>query len=164
MEQLTPLRRSQLFRNHIVDTIARVIDIAKVVYQWYYGHGELMHQMGMLDLLWRRGLRAETDQTLRVYNNEKLICTFVADMVVNEWLILQIKATNRPVEEANYEKQLVHYLTLTGRPLALRLDFSDDSLKVEAIYKRKPYTAEDVWPLNYPPLIAKRTKDNATKE
>jgi GxxExxY protein len=76
-----------------------------------------------------QGLRVDVDVMVPlVYRGLKLECGYKLDMVVEDTVVLELKAitTVLPVHEA----QLVTYLKLTGKPVGLLLNFNVPLMKV----------------------------------
>ena len=74
------------------------------------------------------GMRFERQVKLRVaYKDVKLECGYRMDLVVEDTVVVEIKAAERiiPVHEA----QLLSYLKLAGKPLGLLLNFHVPVLK-----------------------------------
>ena len=75
-----------------------------------------------------RGLQVDIDVKVPVlYRGLKLDCGYKLDMVVEDLIVLELKAilTVLPVHEA----QLLTYLKLTGKPLGLILNFNVPVMK-----------------------------------
>ena len=75
-----------------------------------------------------RGLRVDVDVRVPlVYRGLKLDCAYILDMVVENTVVLEIKAILAvlPVHEA----QLLTYLKLTGKPIGLLLNFNVPVMK-----------------------------------
>jgi GxxExxY protein len=64
-----------------------------------------------------------------VYYDGELEGEFVADIVVNDAVILELKAI-RQLAKA-HEVQLVNYLVATGKPLGLLFNFGEDRVEVK---------------------------------
>ena len=81
-----------------------------------------------------RGLKVDVDVRVPlVYQGMKIDCVYKLDMVVEDTVILELKAilTVLPVHEA----QLVTYLKLTGKPIGLLLNFNVPVMKEGIIRK-----------------------------
>jgi len=70
---------------------------------------------------------------LPVSYKDKFIGDYIADMVVDNKIILELKAVSAisPAHEA----QAHHYLTATGLKLAILLNFGSDSLQQKRIVR-----------------------------
>ena len=80
----------------------------------------------------RAGLAVALDQRVTVRYENVTVGDFVADMVVNENLLCELKATSA-LSKAD-EVQFVNYLTATNHDVGLLLNFGAPSLQ----FKRKP--------------------------
>jgi GxxExxY protein len=81
-----------------------------------------------------RGLKVDVDVRVPlVYQGKKIECGFILDIVVEDTVVLELKAilTVLPVHEA----QLVTYLKLTGKPIGLLLNFNVPVMKDGIIRK-----------------------------
>jgi GxxExxY protein len=71
---------------------------------------------------------------------------FVPDVIVDERVILEIKAVERL--NAAHEVQLVNYLTITGIEVGLLLNFGSSRLEVRRKFRRKDSASAQVRPNN----------------
>lgn len=98
----------------------------------YLGFGflEKVYQEALFHELCERGLKAESEMELFVSFKGKQIGRYIADLVVENVVILELKAVKQisPIHEA----QLVNYLKATGIEVGLLINFGPS---VE--YKRK---------------------------
>ena len=80
-----------------------------------------------------RGIPYERQKHLPVSYKDKFIGDYIADMVVEDKIILELKAVSAisPAHEA----QAHHYLTATGLKLAILLNFGSDSLQQKRIVR-----------------------------
>ncbi len=99
--------------------------IIKIFYQVYntLGHGfiESVYHNAMIIELTNGGLRIESEKPISVFYNGKIVGTFVADIVVEGKVILELKAKEKIVEP--HEAQLLNYLRSTEIELGLLLNF-----------------------------------------
>ena len=75
-----------------------------------------------------RGLRFERQRSIPVeYKGVTLACGYRADLIVEELLVVEVKAVERllPVHEA----QLLTYLRLMGLPVGLLINFHAETVK-----------------------------------
>lgn len=74
------------------------------------------------------GLQVRTNVTVPVcYRGVNLDCGYKIDIIVNDTVILELKAVERVL--AVHEAQLLTYLRLTGKPIGLLLNFNVAVLK-----------------------------------
>jgi len=99
--------------------------IIKVFYKVYnslgYGFLEQIYHNAMILELTALGLRVETEKPIAVYYEGRIVGTFSADLVVEEKVILELKARER-INEA-HEAQLTNYLRATLIEIGLLLNF-----------------------------------------
>ncbi len=91
-----------------------------------------------------RGFRVERQKAISVYFEGVLVGDFRADLVVNDLIILELKAVERlnPIHEV----QLVNYLKCTEMEVGLLFNFGE---KLE--FKRKIFSNDRKRNLNYIP-------------
>ncbi len=95
-----------------------------------YGFLEKVYENAMLIELKKLGLDAQSQQKINVFYDEILVGDYYADIVVNDLIILELKATAILQEE--HECQLVNYLRATNMELGFLFNFGS-----EAEFKRK---------------------------
>ena len=99
--------------------------ILKIFYKVYnsLGHGflEQIYHNALIVELNAAGLRVETEKPIAVYYEGKIVGTFAADLVVEEKVILELKAKERIIEA--HEAQLINYLRATNIEVGLLLNF-----------------------------------------
>ena len=98
------------------------------------GFLESVYRKSMVYELTRAGLKVESEKPIQVYYEGIPVGDFVADMVVEDRIILELKATQSLVQA--HEVQVVNYLTATGLEIGLLLNFGSDRLE----FKRKTRT------------------------
>ena len=121
------------------DLAGHVIGIAMQV-QSALGPGFLesvYHKAMVLDLT-EAGYQVEMEKRLWVVYRGHVIGEFIADIVVNDCLIPELKAINTLV--VAHEVQLVNYLTITGIAEGLLLNFGSNKLQFKKKYRhyRRP--------------------------
>ena len=94
----------------------------------YFGHGflESVYQKALEYELTTQGFTIEPQKPLNVYyKGVDIGATFRADIVVNDEIILELKAISR-LTKAD-ERQLIHYLKATGYKVGLLFNFGNKS-------------------------------------
>lgn len=86
-----------------------------------FGFLEQVYQNALNKELKRRGLQCEAQKQLKVYYKNEVVGNYVADIVVNDQVILELKAVSALRPE--HEWQLVNYLKATGLKVGLLLNF-----------------------------------------
>ena len=95
-----------------------------------FGFLESVYQNALLIELTKAGLKAEKERKIQVNYDGQVIGDFVADILVEEKVILELKSV-REIHPA-HEAQLINYLKATGIEVGLLINFGE---KVEI--KRK---------------------------
>ncbi|MDP3683901.1 MAG: GxxExxY protein [Ignavibacteria bacterium] len=107
----------------------------KVYNKLGYGFLEKVYENAMMIELDRLGLRCEKQKKIDVYYDEFLIGEYFADILVNEVVVVELKASETLIPE--HEAQLVNYLRGTDLEVGLLLNFGK-----EPQFKRKVLTKE----------------------
>jgi GxxExxY protein len=99
--------------------------ILKVYYDVYnelgYGFLEKVYQNSMYLELKARGFYVEAQKQIKVHFKGIEVGEYYADLVINEKIILELKAAEYVVED--FEFQLINYLKATDIELGLLLNF-----------------------------------------
>ena len=98
------------------------------------GFLESVYQKALAHELGKAGLKVQCEKSITVYYDNIEVGVFSTDMVVEDRVILELKA-NQALAPAN-EVQLVNYLTATGIEIGLLLNFGAERLE----FKRKTRT------------------------
>ena len=107
----------------------------KVYNQLGYGFLEKVYQNSLLIELKRKELDCVPLLPIDVYYDEYKVGFYIADIVVNNSVIIEIKAAESLCEE--HEAQLINYLRATNIEVGLLLNFGK-----KAEFKRKVFSAE----------------------
>ena len=118
-----------------------VEDLIKLIVQCAYnvrmqlsaGFLESVYQNALLIELKENGLSAETEVPINVYYNNVIVGEFRADIVVENSVVIELKASQHlmPIHEA----QLVNYLTATGLEHGLLINFGSEKIEIKRKYK-----------------------------
>ena len=81
---------------------------------------------------------AEAQKEITVYYENEIVGEFMADVVVENLVILELKSVRRVVKA--HEVQLVNYLAATGKDVGLILNFAENGVEV----KRKVRELDDL--------------------
>jgi GxxExxY protein len=95
------------------------------------GFLESIYENALAIELRRRDVRFASQVSLAVYYPDELVGRYVADMVVEQRLLLELKALNSI--DTRCEAQMINYLKASGIPIGLILNFGTPSLQ----FKRK---------------------------
>jgi GxxExxY protein len=86
-----------------------------------FGFLEKVYQNAMFFELTLRGFEVEAQKQIKVVYKDQIVGDYFADLVVNNTIILELKATEYIVEE--HEAQLINYLRGTSIEVGLLLNF-----------------------------------------
>lgn len=112
--------------------IKNVMDCAgRIRRQLGPGYLESVYKNAMLVELHKNGLNYEVEKPINVYYDGILVGEYKADIVVENQLILELKAVNSL--HVAHELQLVNYLTATGVNDGLLINFGSEEIQ----FKRK---------------------------
>lgn len=99
--------------------------IIKCFYEVYnqlgYGFLEKVYEHAMMIELAKNKLQAKNQQPIKVYYKNELVGDYFADIIVQDCIILELKAAEAVVEE--HECQLINYLKATNIEIGLLLNF-----------------------------------------
>jgi len=108
----------------------KIIGCAYTVYnKMGFGFLESVYEKCMLIELRKSGLNAEPQKPITVYYDNENVGHFLADTVVNDTIILELKSVRRIVEA--HEVQLVNYLVATGKEVGLIINFGESKVEVK---------------------------------
>jgi GxxExxY protein len=97
--------------------------VYRVYNQLGAGFLEKIYENALMIELKRAGLSAQPQYPIKVYYNEIIIGDYVADIVVEDKVIIELKAVNNLVKA--HEAQLVNYLKATKIEVGLLINFGD---------------------------------------
>ncbi len=112
------------------DLTKKIIACAYKVYnKMGYGYLESVYEKCMLIELARASLNAEAQKPVRVFYEGQAVGNFIADIIVNDTVIIELKSVGRIVKA--HEVQLVNYLVATDKEVGLVLNFAKEKLQVK---------------------------------
>ena len=97
------------------------------------GYLESVYKNAMIVELKKCGLSYEIEKPINVFYDDVLVGDFKADIVVEEMLILELKAVQ--TLHMAHEIQLVNYLTATGIDDGLLINFGSEELQFKRKYR-----------------------------
>ena len=100
-----------------------------------YGFLEKVYENAMLIELKSFGLNCEKQNPIKVYYNEQIVGDYYADIIVEDKVIIELKAVENIAPE--HEVQLVNYLKATEIEVGLLLNFGS-----KPQYKRRVLSEE----------------------
>lgn len=107
----------------------------KVHQELGYGFSEKVYENSLVILLEEMGLKAEPQVELPVYYHGQKVGEYKADLIVNDVVLLELKAAEKIIED--HAAQLLNYLKATKIEVGLVLNFCP-----AAEFRRKVYDNE----------------------
>ena len=112
------------------DVTETIIGCAYRVYnKMGFGFVESVYEKCLLIELRKAGLDTESQKSITVYYDDEIVREFVADILVNDMIILELKSVRRVIKA--HEVQLVNYLVATGKPVGLILNFGEKKVEIK---------------------------------
>jgi GxxExxY protein len=110
----------------------------EVYHQLGYGFQEKVYQNAMALRLRRMGLKVEPQARIEVYYDGEIVGEYFADLLVEDAVIVELKAGQRITEE--HKAQLINYLRATPYEVGLLLNFGPTADFVRKAFsnERKP--------------------------
>ena len=116
----------------------KIIGCAYRVYnRMGFGFLESVYEKCMLIELLKENLSAEAQKPITVYYDNEIVGEFVADILVEDTIILELKSVKRIIQA--HEVQLVNYLVATGKPVGLILNFAEKKVVIKRKVKDLKY-------------------------
>lgn len=101
------------------------------------GFVEFVYRNALIHELHKADIRVEVEKPIKVRYDGVIVGEFSADLLIESWLIVELKAVRALSEE--HEVQTVNYLTAIEQDFGLLLNFGGKSLQ----FKRKFRRAKD---------------------
>jgi len=101
------------------------------------GFLERVYENALAHELRKRGFQVQQQVPVKVFYDGVLVGDYVADMLVDQKFIIEVKATE--ADHETYHAQLVNYLKATGNPLGFLGNFGMRSL----YFKRVVFTKDE---------------------
>ena len=99
------------------------------IIKWALGFLKAYINKCLLIELCKANLDAESQKPITVYYENEIVGEFVADIIVNDTIILELKSLRRIIKA--HEVQLVNYLVATGKPVGLILNFGERKVEIK---------------------------------
>lgn len=116
----------------------KIIGCAYRVYnKMGFGFLESVYEKCMLIELRKAGLNAKGQQPITVFYDDEVVGDFIADIFVENLIILELKSVRRMVTA--HEVQLVNYLTATHKDVGLLINFGETKVEVKRKARELPY-------------------------
>jgi GxxExxY protein len=117
-----PMERKPAFSGKQADLTDKVLKAFFKVYNTLgYGFAERVYENALIIELKKTGLQIEKQKEITVYYEGEVVGDYVADIVVDGVVILEIKAVRTLTED--HEAQLLNYLKATPIEVGLLLNF-----------------------------------------
>jgi len=97
------------------------------------GFVESVYEKALLVSLHEKGIKAEAQVPLRITFHGMNIGDFVADIVVEDKLIIELKAVKALTSD--HQAQLINYLKATGKDVGLLVNFGNPRLEYKRTYR-----------------------------
>ena len=118
-----------------------------------FGFLESVYEKCLLIEMRKAGLDTESQKPITVYYDGEVVGEFVADIIVNDAVIIELKSVRRIIKA--YEIQLVNYLVATGKPVGLILNVGERKVEIkrkvkdlnEAIDRMKKQSSQSCYPV-----------------
>lgn len=112
------------------DVTEKIIGCAYRVYnKMGYGFLESVYENCLLIELHNAGFDVKPQVPITVYYEDEIVGKFVADMVVNDDIIVELKSVRQIIKA--HEVQLVNYLVATRKPVGLLINFGENGVEVK---------------------------------
>ncbi len=98
------------------------------------GFLESVYRNSLMIELGERNINAQAEMPIPVYYKNQIVGDFIADIIVDGNLILELKGTKE--HHDSHEAQLVNYLKATNTPVGLLLNFGMPSLLIKRKYQK----------------------------
>jgi GxxExxY protein len=116
------MERKSAFSGKQADLTDKVVKAFFKVYNTLgYGFAERVYENALVIELKKSGLQVEKQKEITVYYEGEVVGDYVADIVVNDVVMLELKAVRTLTED--HEAQLLNYLKATPVEVGLLLNF-----------------------------------------
>ncbi len=113
-----------LFKEESYEIVGAAIEVWKTL---GYGFLEKVYENALAIELRERNCRVEQQKPVKVYYHGQVVGDYVADIVVNDTILLELKSAEAIADE--HIAQTLNYLKATGMRLAIILNFGPDKLE-----------------------------------
>ena len=115
--------------------------VEKIIIACYEIHSELgigfvekVYENSLTIALRDQNFEASQQSPISVYFRNQIVGSFYADIVVNEEIVLELKAVNNLLPE--HQAQLINYLSATRIKTGLLINFAKKGLEIKRCYQR----------------------------
>ena len=118
------------------DLTKQIIGIFYDVYNILgYGFLEKVYENSLAIRLQKAGFTVAQQQPIKVYFDGQVVGEYFADLVVNDLIIIEVKAVHKLAQE--HEAQPINYLKATRYEFGLLLNFGPEPLVVRKAYDNR---------------------------
>ncbi len=108
----------------------KIIGCAYMVFnEMGFGFLESVYEKCLMIELGKAGLKALNQQPVHVHYKGLPVGDFVADMIVEDKVVVELKSISKIIKA--HEVQLVNYLTATGHPVGLLINFAENGVEIK---------------------------------
>jgi len=98
-----------------------------------FGFLESVYKKAMIIELSKSRLKVESEKSLKVYYDNKVVGEFSADLFVEDTVVVELKSVQNIVK--NHEVQLVNYLNGLKKDIGLLINFGPSGVDVKRKYR-----------------------------
>lgn len=95
------------------------------------GFLEKVYENALCHELGKRGFRVEQQKSISVLYDGRAVGEYFADLLVEECIILELKAVKQP--DSIHQAQCMNYLKATNLSVALLINFGNSKVEVQRI-------------------------------
>lgn len=92
-----------------------------------YGFLEKVYENALMILFRKENIKAEQQKSLKVLFKGEVVGEYVADIIVNDEIILELKCVDMIAEV--HKAQILNYLKATGLKLGILINFGKNGLE-----------------------------------
>jgi GxxExxY protein len=119
---------------NVEDIVKKILDsIYCVRGNLVQGYLESLYEKALIIELQERGLKVESQVPVQVNYKGTIIGDFKIDLLVEDCVIIEIKAVQNL--QVAHELQLVNYLTIAKKDIAILVNFGGDKIEIKRKYR-----------------------------
>jgi GxxExxY protein len=99
------------------------------------GFPEKIYHRAVIEELKKKQIQFESEKEIKVLYDGKIIGTFVLDLIIEDKIVLEIKATSETVNL--FKAQLISYLKASPYQIGILVNFGTLQLQYFRFYRRK---------------------------
>jgi GxxExxY protein len=97
------------------------------------GFLESVYTKALAIVLMEKGLKVQSEVPLSVYFRGKVIGQYYADLIVDEKVIVELKAVSALIAE--HQAQVINYLKATNTQVGLLVNFGRPKIEIKRLHK-----------------------------